>query len=119
MSDGLTVVWLLLGFGFVLIAGSRLEAGSHLSLAGLFPRDGVRDWPVGVQETDAPRFDVAHIDALRPERDRDLPTDGRRDDGGGVDDTPVLVTSAPVTSAGWDDHPEIVELGVRRLERRD
>jgi hypothetical protein len=68
MPDGLTYVALILGFSFVLIAGARLGAGSQTILAGLFPPPAVRDWPVGVQEPDAPRFAVAHLDALRPGR---------------------------------------------------
>ena len=66
MPDGVVSVTLVVGFGFILIAGSRLGAGSHHALAGLFAQHGVRDWPRGVQETDAPRFAVRHLDALRP-----------------------------------------------------
>jgi hypothetical protein len=65
MPDGLTYLWLILGFGFILVAGARLGAGSHTALAGLFPSRPVIDWPSGVQEGDAPRFDVAHLDALQ------------------------------------------------------
>ena len=57
---------LVAGVGFVLVVGGRIGEGSPTALAGLFPAHGVRDWPTGVQESDAPRFDVAHLDALRP-----------------------------------------------------
>ena len=63
MSDGVVSLSLVVGFGFILIAGSHLGAGS---LAGLFAARGVRDWPTGVQEGDAPRFAVRHLDGLRP-----------------------------------------------------
>jgi hypothetical protein len=54
--DGLTVISLVVGFGLLIVAGARLGAGSHSSLAGLFATHGGRDWPIGVQEGDAPRF---------------------------------------------------------------
>ena len=92
-----TVIGLVLGFGFLIAAGVQLSAGSHLSLAGLFPVQAVRDWPHGVQEPDAPRFDVAHLDELRPAR------------------TPVANRVLPDDDA---ERPEIVELGVRRIDRR-
>ena len=95
MFDGLTVIGLVLGFGFLIVAGARLSAGSHLSLAGLFPAHGVRDWPVGLQEPDAPRFDVAHLDGLRPARTVVLDR--------------VLLEN---------ELPEIVELEVRQIDRR-
>ena len=95
MTDGLTVIWLILGLGFVMVAGARLGAGSHTSLTGLFPARGARDWPAGVQEPDAPRFDVSHLDTLRPGRARAVRN--------AVEDV------VPV--------PEIVELGVRRTDR--
>ena len=95
MTDGPTVIWLLLGFGFVMVAGARLGAGSHTSLTGLFPTHGVRDWPAGIQEPDAPRFEVSHLDTLRPRRAGAVRTT--------VDDVVPL--------------PEIVELGARRTDR--
>jgi hypothetical protein len=64
MVDGVTYLSLALGFGFILVAGARLGAGSHTALGGLFPSRPVVDWPTGVQEADAPRFDIAHLDAL-------------------------------------------------------
>lgn len=54
--DGLTVVSVIVGFGLVAAAGAKLGAGSNGALAGLFATHGARDWPIGVQEGDAPRF---------------------------------------------------------------
>lgn len=65
MPESLAFVTALAGFGLIIVAGARLGAGSHLSLAGLVPAHGQSDWPQGVQEPDAPRFAVAHADALR------------------------------------------------------
>jgi hypothetical protein len=96
MTDGLTVIWLIIGFGFLVVAGARLGAGSHTSLTGLFPPRGARDWPTGVQEPDAPRFEVSHLDGLRPRRE------------GGIRTSVVDVVPLP----------EIVELGARRIDRR-
>ena len=81
---------LVAGVGFVLVVGGRIGSGSPTVLAGLFPAHGVRDWPTGVQEPDAPRFDVAHLDALRH----------------GV----VVVPGAPDVSADASCSVEIVEL---------
>ena len=66
MSDLMTVVWLVAGLGFLLVAGARLGAGGQMALMGLFASHGVRDWPTGVQEADAPHFAVTHLDNLRP-----------------------------------------------------
>ena len=68
MLDITTIVWLIAGFGFLLVVGALLGAGTDSSLSGLFPQNGRRDWPQGVQETDVPRFAVEHLDALRPAR---------------------------------------------------
>lgn len=56
MPDGLTFISVILGFGFVVVAGAKLGAGSHTGLVGLFSTHEARDWPIGVQEADAPRF---------------------------------------------------------------
>jgi hypothetical protein len=56
----------LVGFGLVTLAGAWLCEGSALDFSGLFPAQGRSDWPTGVQEGDAPRFAVEHVDALRP-----------------------------------------------------
>ena len=66
MTDIGTILWLLAGFGFLLVAGALFGAGTDSILTGLFPQNGRRDWPQGVQETDVPRFAVEHLDALGP-----------------------------------------------------
>jgi hypothetical protein len=68
MLDISTIVWLIAGFGFLLVAGALLGAGTDASLAGMFSQTGKHDWPHGVQEQDVPRFAVEHLDALRPAR---------------------------------------------------
>jgi hypothetical protein len=67
MPDGLAFVSMILGFAFVTVVGAKLGAGSHTALVGLFPTQGARDWPSGVQEADAPRFVIA------PPSDRTTP----------------------------------------------
>jgi hypothetical protein len=100
MPDVGTAFWLIIGFGFLLIAGSWLGSGvpTALALAGLFPAQGVRDWPTGVQEGDAPRFAVEHLDGLRP--------------GAAAKDG---VAQQRIDDLG-DPCPEIIELGSRRLD---
>jgi hypothetical protein len=96
MPDGVVYVTLIVGFGFVVVAGARIGAGSHHSLAGLFPASGAREWPRGVQEADAPHFDVTHLDGLRP-------------------DHPVTVDVA-TTDDGFDAPPtELIDTGSKRL----
>src|SRR3954447_23300308 len=97
MSDLAVLVAVLLGFALLILGASWLGAGSTLSLQGLWARPAMRDWPEGVQEDDAPRFSVDHLEGLRP-------------------GTPMLLETR---SADDDDgpQPEIVELGWRRLER--
>ncbi len=56
MADDLAFISMVIGFASVIVAGAKLGAGSLGSLAGLFPSHGGRDWPIGVQERDAPRF---------------------------------------------------------------
>ena len=68
MIDISTILWLIAGFAFLFVAGALLGAGSDTSLSGLFAQNDRRDWPRGVQEMDAPRFAVEHLDALRPAR---------------------------------------------------
>jgi hypothetical protein len=65
MIDISMILWLIGGFAFLFVAGALLGAGSETSLTGLFPQNGAREWPHGVQETDAPRFAVEHLDHLR------------------------------------------------------
>jgi hypothetical protein len=98
MSDGVTYLGLVVGFGFILVAGWRLGAGSRDVLAGLFPAHGVRDWPTGVQEGDTPRFAIGHLDGLRP-----VPA--------------ILRDGSPARLGEPFDLllPELVDLGSRRL----
>jgi hypothetical protein len=97
MSDPAVVVAVLLGFALLILGASWLGAGSTLSLQGLWARPAIRDWPQGVQEDDAPRFSVDHLDGLRP-------------------GAPMLLDTQ---SAAKDDEPqpEIVELVSRRVDR--
>jgi hypothetical protein len=98
MSDEVVYLTLVAGFGFILVAGSRLGAGSPGALAGLFAPHGQRDWPTGVQEADAPRFAVRHLDDLRPGLPVVIATSTTQ-----VDETP-----------GFPD-AEVLDLGSRRL----
>jgi len=99
MSDGVVYITLIAGFGFLIVAGAHIGAGSYHSLFGLFPGSGVRDWPTGVQEGDAPRFAVSHLDGLMPDR-------------------PMTVDVTPIAPDDPPDAPrsELVDLGYRRLD---
>ena len=66
MIDFGTILWLVAAFGFLIAAAALLGAGTDPFMTGLFPHNGARDWPPGVQETDVPRFAVEHLDALGP-----------------------------------------------------
>ena len=97
MSDPAILVAVLLGFALVILGASWLGAGTTLSLQGLWAGRATPEWPPGVQESDAPRFSVDHLDRLRP-------------------GMPVLLE----TGASDDDeapNPEMVELVSRRLDR--
>jgi hypothetical protein len=98
MSDVVTYVGLALGFGFVFVVAARLGDPSRPLLAGLFPARGVREWPTGIQEDDAPRFAVVHLDGLRP-------------------GTPVTIDASGASSDdSFADPPsELFDLGDRRL----
>ena len=97
MPDGIVSISVIIGFGFILFAGARLGAGSLQAFGGLFAAQGVRDWPTGIQEGDAPRFDVRHLDELKPGQPEVIATSSIADD----------VVDGPRT--------ELVELGSRRL----
>ena len=97
MSDGVVLITLIAGFGFILVAGDRLGAGSHHSFSGLFPSRGVADWPTGVQEGDAPRFQVRHLDHLRPGQ-------------------PVVVSTSVVPDSFDGPRAELLDLGTRHLD---
>jgi hypothetical protein len=61
----------LVGFVVVTVAVTWLNLGSPVDFGGLFPAQGRRDWPRGVQEGDVPRFAVDHAEGLRPARPAD------------------------------------------------
>ncbi len=56
MPDGLAFVSVVVSFALLTLAGAKLGAGSHAALSGLFASEAARDWPIGVQEADAPHF---------------------------------------------------------------
>ena len=97
MPYELIVGWAVIGFGFVLVAGTWLGTDTHTIFGGLFPSHGARDWPTGVQEPDAPRFAVAHLDGLRPRAD-------------------APIVERPVDASN-DPTPEVIDLGQRHLDR--
>ena len=98
VSDAVPVLGLL-AVGYLIVVGStRLGPGASLTLSGLWAPQGRTDWPHGVQEMDAPQFEVTHLDALQP-------------------GTP-MVLSGPVADATADPdepQPEMVELFDRPL----
>ena len=66
--------------------------------AGLFPSRGGRDWPTGVQEGDAPRFAVQHLDDLRPGQ-------------------PAVIATFAISEGDLDGpRTELFDLGSRRLD---
>jgi hypothetical protein len=88
MSDGVVAITVIAGIGFILFAGAHLGRGSTQAFTGLFAPQGVRDWPMGIQEADAPRFAVAHLDDLRPGQPEMIATSATDDD---VDGPPAEV----------------------------
>ena len=97
MPDGAIAIAVIIGFAFIAYAGSHLGAGSVQAFAGLFAARDARDWPHGVQEGDAPRFAVWHLDELRPGQPEVIATSAADDDS--VDGPPT----------------ELLDLGSRRL----
>jgi len=100
MQGLLTMALVAAGFASVIVAGAWLGAGTHQSLAGLFPAQAPRSWPHGVQEPDAPHFALDHAEALRPGTVGAWPVSPFDDDA----------EPGPV--------PEIVELYDRSIDRR-
>ncbi|MFL5674362.1 MAG: hypothetical protein ACJ779_05115 [Chloroflexota bacterium] len=100
MSDAVIDITLVAGFAFIVVAGSRLGAGSHHALVGLFGGRGSRDWPTGVQEADAPRFAIGHLDGLRPGQ----PT--------------LVAVSATEDERPGEPRAELIDLGCRRIDVR-
>ena len=66
MPEGLTFFSVIVGFALLTVAGARLGAGSQAALAGLFAANGARDWPLGVQEPDAPHFNFGASPSMPP-----------------------------------------------------
>jgi hypothetical protein len=66
MPDGLILIAIIGGFAFVVIAGAKIGAGAPHSLVGLYPPQGGRDWPIGVQEGDVPRFRLSPGPVAQP-----------------------------------------------------
>ena len=98
MSDVVVPIAVVAGFGFILYAGAHLGAGSTQAFAGLFAAGDVRDWPTGIQEADAPRFDVAHLDELRHGR-------------------PEVIATSTIAHDVADGPPtELIELGSHPLD---
>jgi hypothetical protein len=86
----MVLVMVIGGFALITVGASRLGAGTTWSFQGIWARPDSRDWPRGVQEADAPRFAIAHLDGLRP-------------------GTPVAL-SRPLDGDPEAPRPEIVEL---------
>ena len=81
MPNGLTLVAVVTGFALVVIAGAWLGAGTPPGLAGLFPAQGRRDWPTGVQEGDVPHFRIPTAPSPRAELEEridGIPADRRQ-----------------------------------------
>ncbi len=67
MSDALILIAITAGFTLIVIVGAKIGAGAPHSLVGLYPpQGGGRDWPVGVQEGDVPRFRLSPPPVARP-----------------------------------------------------
>ena len=98
MSDVVVPIVVIAGFGFILYAGAHLGAGSTRAFAGLFAPGDARDWPTGVQEADAPRFHVGHLDQLRHGQ-------------------PEVIASSTIDDDAVDGPPtELIELGSHPLD---
>ena len=98
MSDAIPLLVLFAVCGLIVVGSARLGPATSMALSGLWAPQGRPDWPHGVQEMDAPAFEVSHLDALRP-------------------GTPVVLAGPPMAGATEqvDPQPEIVELFDRRL----
>jgi hypothetical protein len=98
VSDAVPVLALVAIGCLIVVGSSRLGHETSMALSGLWAPQGRTDWPHGVQEMDAPSFEVAHLDALQP-------------------GTPmVLIAAAADGSAELDEPmPEMIELFDRPL----
>ena len=98
MSDAIPLLVLFAVCGLIVIGSARLGPATSMALSGLWAPHGRPDWPHGVQEMDAPAFEVSHLDALRPGT------------------LMILVGPATAGTTEQDEpQPEIVELFDRRL----
>jgi hypothetical protein len=66
VSDPVPVLALVVACCLIVVGSTRLGSATSLALTGLWAPQGRPDWPRGVQETDAPHFEVTHLDALQP-----------------------------------------------------
>ena len=98
MGDPVPVLALFAAGCLIVIGSTRLGLGTTLTLSGLWAPQGRSDWPQGVQEMDAPPFEVVHLDALQP-------------------GTPILLEGPPIAGAAEPDEPqpEVIELFDRPL----
>lgn len=98
VSDAVPVLALLAIGGLIVVGSSRLGHVTSMALSGLWAPHGRTDWPHGVQEMDAPSFEVTHLDALQQ-------------------GTPmVLIAAAADGSAELEEPlPEMIELFDRSL----
>ena len=62
----LALIAITAGFALVVVVGAKIGAGAPHSLVGLYPPQGGRDWPIGVQEGDVPRFRLAPVPVAEP-----------------------------------------------------
>ena len=98
MSDAIPLLVLFAVCGLIVVGSARLGPATSMALSGLWAPQGRPDWPHGVQEMDAPAFEVSHLDALRPGT------------------LMILVGPATAGTTEQDEpQPEIVELFDRRL----
>jgi len=99
VGDPVPVLALFAAGCLIVIGSTRLGPGTTLTLSGLWAPQGRSDWPQGVQEMDAPPFEVVHLDALQP-------------------GTAILLEGPPVAGAAdapAEPQPEMIELFDRPL----
>jgi hypothetical protein len=90
------VVATFVGFGLVAVAGAALNRGARMDFSGLFAMGNRSDWACGVQEGDVPRFEVDHLDGLRPpatDKDRSI-----------LELDVAEPASGDITPLSWDVH---------------
>jgi hypothetical protein len=55
----------MVGFGLIAVGIRWLNEARPVDVGALFPVHGRTDWPHGVQEADAPRFRIDHVNRIR------------------------------------------------------